>query len=484
MGCHKGIRRSIAQHRCCFATTGFDQDGVRFLPCGTTYHVGCISVGEPFRTRLPGQRGLSFPKVRIAPSFVCEACTVRAQIGTELKKSGGHLTLLMLERMRLIDQANAWSPSCHAGYQGGLRRLCRFQSDFGVTILQATPLLRPPRSPSIGMMWAQQHYAIQTPTGRHALNSDRVLCQTARGLRSAGAQFYAWDRQITYPGQALRDGQRRVILAAGVSPSDELGYSLMSTGMAKRMGDESKPPVALTLKQVLWIMARLEAMWLVCVSHDGRREIAAAAVAHLLAWLGWLRSEELFSLTWGDARVTRPRDGPSRGLPAGIGVIELRLLPETKSNRTKVADVVIAYASASGLVLGLWLDRLRLLTPDSGDATRIIRGHSDLPWTSLYFRTNHLYVWLHQLRTEGDTFLQAFTTSPGNRIEDKYYSMGSYRRGGRSSCTKRSNGTEQATPIEVYEHGRWTIKLSKENMPTRYNEFALEDRLHLTLLCM
>jgi hypothetical protein len=62
--------------------------------------------------------------------------------------------------------------------------------------------------------------------------------------------------------------------------------------------------------------------------------------------------------------------------------------------------------------------------------------------------------------------------------------MGSYWRGGRSSCTKRSNGTEQATPIEVYEHGRWTIKLSKENMPTRYNEFALEDRLHLTLLCM
>ena len=111
--------------------------------------MGCISVGEPFRTRLPGLRGLSFPKVRIAPLFVCEACTVRAQIGSELAKSGGHLTLLMLERIRLIDQANAWSPGSHAGYQGGLRRLWRFQSDFGVPILQATPLLSPPWSPSI-----------------------------------------------------------------------------------------------------------------------------------------------------------------------------------------------------------------------------------------------------------------------------------------------------------------------------------------------
>jgi hypothetical protein len=30
------------------------------------------------------------------------------------------------------------------------------------------------------------------------------------------------------------------------------------------------------------------------------------------------------------------------GLAPGIGVIELRLLPETKTNRTKVADIVIA----------------------------------------------------------------------------------------------------------------------------------------------
>jgi hypothetical protein len=168
----------------------------------------------------------------------------------------------------------------------------------------------------------------------------------------------------------------------------------------------------------------------VCLSSAGRREIAAAAVTHLLAWLGWLRSNELFSLTWGDARITRPGDGPSRGLPFGIGAIELRLLKETKSNRTKVADVVIAYASASGLVLGLWLERLRFHTRDTGVEARLIRGSSGLPWTSRYFRTQHLYVWLHQLRNEGDVFLQAFTNSPGNRIEDKYYSMGSYRRGG------------------------------------------------------
>jgi hypothetical protein len=57
-----------------------------------------------------------------------------------------------------------------------------------------------------------------------------------------------------------------------------------------------------------------------------------AAVTDLIGWLGWLRSQELFLLTWGDVRVTQPRDGPRLGLPTGVGVIELWLLPKTKSN--------------------------------------------------------------------------------------------------------------------------------------------------------
>jgi hypothetical protein len=66
-----------------------------------TYHLGCIRVGEPFHSRLGGDRGLVYPRTRIAPPFICEACTVRVQLGTELEKTASHLSLLMLERMRL-----------------------------------------------------------------------------------------------------------------------------------------------------------------------------------------------------------------------------------------------------------------------------------------------------------------------------------------------------------------------------------------------
>jgi hypothetical protein len=52
-----------------------------------------------------------------------------------------------------------------------------------------------------------------------------------------------------------------VYLVDKVSPTDVMGYGLMAAGMSKQMGDESKPPIALTLRQVLSIMAYLETEW-------------------------------------------------------------------------------------------------------------------------------------------------------------------------------------------------------------------------------
>ena len=206
-------------------------------------------------------------------------------------------------------------------------------------------------------MWAQQHYALQKPIEPHTQSEERIRFGTTRALRSAASHFYLWDRQIAHPDQAMRDpSSRRVYLANGVSPTDAVGYGLMATGMAQCMGDQSKPPIALTLQQILWIMRHLEDNWNTNATHRSRCNTAAAAVVNLLGWLGWLHLVETFSLTWGDITITRPQDGPRIGLPRGVGAIELRLLPETKSSRTKVADVVISYLCGSGLAPGLWLE--------------------------------------------------------------------------------------------------------------------------------
>jgi hypothetical protein len=173
-------------------------------------------------------------------------------------------------------------------------------------------------------MWAQQQYALQTPTTNHTQSEERIWFGTTQALRSAASQFYLWDRQIAHPERTLRDpASRKVYLVDSVSPTNALGYGLMAAGMARRMGDQSKPPITLTLRQVFWVMQYLDAQWVTSRSRDKRRELAAAAVTHLFGWLGWLRSQELFSLTWGDIKVTGPADGPRIGLAPGIGAIEL-----------------------------------------------------------------------------------------------------------------------------------------------------------------
>jgi hypothetical protein len=68
-----------------------------------------------------------------------------------------------------------------------------------------------------------------------------------------------------------------------------------------------------------------------------------------------------------------------------VGIIELRLLPETKSSHTKVADIVISYLCASGLAPGLWLERLHRLWSNAKPHDLLIKGDDGRGWTSNYF---------------------------------------------------------------------------------------------------
>jgi hypothetical protein len=89
--------------------------------------------------------------------------------------------------------------------------------------------------------------------------------------------------------------------------------------------------------------------------------------------------------------ITNPQDGPSVGLPLGFGVIQLMLLAQTKSNQAAVADMIVAYTSASGLLPGLWLRHLQaLLRPDEQGRVAFILAHSDgRAWTSHFYRCDH-----------------------------------------------------------------------------------------------
>jgi hypothetical protein len=130
-----------------------------------------------------------------------------------------------------------------------------------------------------------------------------------------------------------------------------------------------------------------------------------------------------------------------------------------------------------GMGFPLWPDHAQPGTP-------FVRTATGNRFTSKHFRNSYLYPWLQMLKEDGDPLLRAFTDAVGNRISDKFYSVNSFCRGGRSHVSKRRTGKWKATEPEIYEHGLWHMKQKNENMPTRYWEFTLEDRLMVTLMCM
>lgn len=449
-------------------------------PCGTRYHPTCIRAGPPFTSRLRNQGGLQFPKVREWGLFICEYCTTRSVLGRNLH--GRHdWKLMMFERMRLIDMANSWAEKTHQVYQSKLKFIRSFEHAYQFTCLQSSCLSRPPHGPEVSLMWMQECYSLRQ--GR--ANGDPVVFGSIRPLRSAASQFLAWDACFSTGGASYIDDHRRVLLGDCRS-TDNLAYSLFSQGQATRIGHNPQPSTALLERHIRWIDHHLRQRYLQSTDIPTRAFLLRAGFANLILWLGWLRSNEAFSLRWCDIRAILPSESSQVDLPTGLGAFVLQLSPTTKSSRLATADVVIAFHCQSGLSLGWWWLHLRRAALTPVDYTSSLEPIFWTPnhgrWTSLFFRTEILYPSLHLQQLQGDGFLAPFQPNTVNSIEHKFWSVNSYRRGARTHA-QRGRGLQKASTAQVYEHGRWRRQRTGEKIDVMYREWSLRDRLLITFYC-
>jgi hypothetical protein len=193
---------------------------------------------------------------------------------------------------------------------------------------------------------------------------------------------------------------------------------------------------------------------------------------------------EGFSLTTSDITITPPSEGPTKGLPVGVGVVEIRLLPETKTNSASTADVIVAHTCWSGLSLGKWLQRLLMFQP--ADGIHLFSTPGQLRWTSHYFRSRHVWPHLELLRAQGHPSMAVFNDIPGQRVSDRIWSMHSYRRGANTFVQHflPQAQSRAATTAEIYEHGRWRLQQKKEDMSVHYRGWDVEQRICITQLSM
>ena len=207
--------------------------------------------------------------------------------------------------------------------------------------------------------------------------------------------------------------------------------------MSKRLGTNVTPSLALLRRHILWNQRHRTALFRRERSSGDTprsRELALAQLAELIAWLGWLRSSELFGLKWTDIVTCPPHNHKQFDLPTGVGAVLLRLLESTKTSQNKTVDVVIAWQTSLGLCIGEWMLICRSLHPPHLSPF-IFQDNNGDRWTSTTFRHKFLIPLLEYQRLEGDPYLTPYDgTTPGFSISHIFYSLYSYRQGGRSDA--------------------------------------------------
>ena len=449
------------------------------MPCWGAYHSSCITVGAPFTTRRNNNAGLVFPNVEFWPNFVCEVCTVRSVLGRELT-SPGDQQLLVLERIRMIDIACSWSSSTHTNYQSQLRHIRRFERKHGLTVLHTPKLLRPSSAAIIPMQWYMESHSLRLAT--HSSRDMRpapIAFGSVRSLRSATAQFYQAHASIAFPDSSFLNKEGRLIYQK-CRPTDAVAMRMFASGMATRMGTASKPSTALLERHVQMLDNELHTQFVSC-SPSLKRTIALAGFANVVLWLTWVRSSELFSLTFADVQGFAPHLWQLHDLHFNCGMLSFQLLPETKSSPTEKADILIAHHTQSGFSPLIWWNRVCAHSMNATAVTPIFLDDADEPWTSKTFRQNFLYPSLHRQKvTDRDPYLQGSITAA-------FWSLHSYRRGGRTQVDKAALSRHPDIPMSlikqmVYEHGRWKLNRSSMEIDIMYREWTPQMRLYLTLL--
>jgi hypothetical protein len=488
-GCWKPLTTTDLTYSCQFCDTGFQVEGFKARPCRTRYHVGCISVGPPFLTRLQARKGLFCPRdLARQRHFVCEACTVRAVRKEELGFFAWDFALLMLERMRMVDISNKWAAST---LKTTNRSSMYFRNLTGSSIRRLFNL-PVPLTLLVDLLFHLCGLkngiccSLRIGDGRTLFANGTLLLGPVVGYAQLLRIFGFWT-YCTRPENLTTGFKDRPTYVDRCSPPDELMYTYFTEGLRRRVGDHPNPSTVLQDHHIHWLNRYYQTLYQQASNQQQRSDAARAGVTHLMSYLGWLRAMETFGIRWSDVTIVRPEDGPTIGLPANLGAILLTLLEQTKSSQHAVVDVMIAFTTYSGLSLGNWFDLLiaGLSTGETNSDAFVWCKSNGSAWTSHLYRHKFLYPALYACQASaGDPFLRQFNGVDRPTIPAAFWSFNTQRRMGRSNVSKKRAFTSRAaTPAEVVEHGRWHLSRSLLDMPLAYLEWSLEDRVCITYLC-
>lgn len=205
---------------------------------------------------------------------------VQANCDSPLLPHDNTTQLLMLERMRQIDVAHAWAPSTLSTISRDLHRLDRFTFRFGTSSARVPLPTSPPHGPSIRLAWFLEWYTTQ-PSKKSGF--DFISFAGARSVRSALSALTSWSYALLPSGHAIRTPTKALLRLdpPGVAASDNVQMYLVTEGMSRRLGTESRPPLAVRQEHVRFNLQYRASRFPLVLSPADQLQLALANLCEL-----------------------------------------------------------------------------------------------------------------------------------------------------------------------------------------------------------
>ncbi len=115
------------------------------------------------------------------------------------------LSLLGLERMRILDLANSWSARTHQGYRSRIKAIKGFERLHpGLEILAKAQIQGPPRDKAIPLCWLECY---QSTKNSPVQGRDKMSYNTIRLLCSAAGWSDTVTMLVSNPGSLMFEGK-------------------------------------------------------------------------------------------------------------------------------------------------------------------------------------------------------------------------------------------------------------------------------------
>jgi hypothetical protein len=133
---------------------------------------------------------------------------------------------------------------------------------------------------------------------------------------------------------------------------------MFTNGFKRHIGNKSMSTAALQDRHIWWIDDQLESLYQASQDPSKRIEACRIAAVNLLGFLGWLRAGEVYLLQWMDITLIILDKAAAHDFPQGIGAVFIDLLHKTKGDQAKRANLILAFSTFVGLILGRWIQQL------------------------------------------------------------------------------------------------------------------------------